>query len=415
MRLYGNNNMHHHVKTITNEHYHFDIRRSFRMTEWLLTPLGLWLLISKNPTRNNIYTSIALIGVCMTTLLWVIMPCTRHLAFLEKDRNIRVTKIGPVSYCYKSIMLYGAIILSTKRIKSCIEHIKSDWRELESEGDRQIMINNLDFSRKITIICGIFMYSGGLSYHSVMQLWSGKRINGLNETLRPHVYPGYDDFVDSQATPAYELIFTGHFITALVACSITTASCNLTATFVGHALGQIQIVMTRIKKIVDENDERHSDPQQRIASVIRGHVSALRLTAEIEKVLRNVCLVEVFGSTFVMCSVEYYFIKELSNSDSIVLLTYVALFFSLSFNIFLFCQIGEILMEKCYGIGKLTYGIPWYKLPGKASLPLTLIIAISHCPRKLSAGGLLELSMNSFATVMRTSLAYLNLLYTIDS
>ncbi|XP_063995661.1 uncharacterized protein LOC135173017 [Diachasmimorpha longicaudata] len=383
----------------TNRYYHSDIQRTFRMTKWLLTPLGVWLLISKNPTRIHIYTSITLIGTWMLVILWVILPSTRYLAFVEKDRNVRVTKIGPVSYVYKTVILYSVIILTANRIKKCIEHVKSDWRQLAREDDRQIMIKNLDFSRKITIICGIFMYSGGLSYHSIMQVWSGNKINDLNKTIRPLVYPGNDDFLDSQATPAYELIFTGQFIMAFICCTITTSSCNITATLVGHTLGQIQILRMRIKKIIDEDDTCHCDSQQRIGAVIRAHVSVLRLTAEIEKVLRNMCLVEVFGSTFVMCAVEYYIIKEWSNSDSIVFLTYVALFFSLSFNIFLFCQIGEIMTEKCDSIGQLVYGIPWYNLPSKLSLPLTRIIAISHCPRKLSAGGLLTLSMMSFAAV----------------
>lgn len=50
-------------------------------------------------------------------------------------------------------------------------------------------------------------------------------------------------------------------------------------------------------------------------------------------------------------------------------------------------------------IGSAVYDIEWYILPGKKALDLTLIIAMSHYPPKLTAGKILDLSIYTFGAV----------------
>lgn len=46
-----------------------------------------------------------------------------------------------------------------------------------------------------------------------------------------------------------------------------------------------------------------------------------------------------------------------------------------------------------------SYMIDWYELPPKTGLCIGLIISISRCPAKLTAGKILELSMYNFGGV----------------
>lgn len=45
----------------------------------------------------------------------------------------------------------------------------------------------------------------------------------------------------------------------------------------------------------------------------------------------------------------------------------------------------------------------WYRLPVRASPAMVLIIAMGSYPRKLTAGGMIELSYLTFGTVSHTS------------
>lgn len=41
----------------------------------------------------------------------------------------------------------------------------------------------------------------------------------------------------------------------------------------------------------------------------------------------------------------------------------------------------------------------WYRLPGKTSLTIIMVIAMANIPRRMTAGRMIELSMSSFGAV----------------
>ncbi|XP_011705952.1 PREDICTED: uncharacterized protein LOC105461168 [Wasmannia auropunctata] len=59
--------------------------------------------------------------------------------------------------------------------------------------------------------------------------------------------------------------------------------------------------------------------------------------------------------------------------------------------------------------------IDWHRLSGRKGLDLILIIAASNTSIKLTAGNLFELSLSTFGNVVKTSVAYLNMLRTLTT
>nr|AXM05310.1 odorant receptor [Campoletis chlorideae] len=122
---------------------------------------------------------------------------------------------------------------------------------------------------------------------------------------------------------------------------------------------------------------------------------------------------EVICDTLLLCFLGYYCIRDFSVNDAATIFTYVMLIASISLNLYLYCHIGEVLKEQCQTVGKAAYMIDWYKLPAKTSLDLIMIMNMSAKPRQLTAGGMMEISRISFASIMKTSFAYLNMLRTV--
>ncbi|XP_011308544.1 odorant receptor 13a-like isoform X2 [Fopius arisanus] len=89
------------------------------------------------------------------------------------------------------------------------------------------------------------------------------------------------------------------------------------------------------------------------------------------------------------------------------------LFISLTFNIFILCYIGEILKNQCESVAQLVYGIDWYRVPQRKLQSFILIIAMARYPRNITAGGMMELTLRSFGDVLKTSLAYFQMLRTV--
>ncbi|XP_011308632.1 uncharacterized protein [Fopius arisanus] len=403
---------------------------SIKFTKWLLSILGVWPFVKRQSTTIEIRLAILLQLFCHILLAFVIIPSVFHIFLREVNLNVQIALFGPVGFVITNLLKYSAIIYHRDSIRRCINYIDSDWRAIRDQDHRDIMMENVSTAKNLTILCASFMYTGGMMYHTVMPfLLTNPIAADRNSSNRPIVYPGYDIVFNPYVSPAYEMIFISHCLAAMIIYTITTVSCNLAASFVTHACGQIQILIARLHYLMD-NDEDKSEKylQREIGGIIRYHARILRFTVEIEKILREICLVEVVASTLIICLLEYYCLTTWNESETIGICTYLILLISLSFNIFIFCFIGELLQEQVFTVkyypfmllqfsnaGTSIYMTEWYRLPPNSVLMLILMIAIAQVPRKITAGGLIDLSRNSFITVIKTSLVYLNLLRTVEA
>ncbi|XP_044576213.1 odorant receptor 4-like isoform X1 [Cotesia glomerata] len=391
-----------------------DINYNLKLTKWILKPLGVWSFVIIDCSLTSKLSSVLIIFVNLFIMFITFMPCCVHMIFRETDPAVKIILMGPFGFCLTNCCKYYFIMYRSNIITNCLNHLKADWARVKTEEDRQKMIESVNVGRNITKLCAIFMFSGGVSYHTFMPMWKGTTLNELNETIRPLVYPGNEIFFNCQKTPIYEFIFFLHFTCGMVMQTITTGACHLAAIFATHVCGQVDILKSQLQNLLKKENSKTNDTiDNRIASIIQSHVRILDFSKSIERMLREVCLVEVGASTMIICLLEYYCMTEWSNSETINILTYLMLLTALTFNIFIFCYIGEILNQQCSSIGESTYMINWYKIPRNKGKYLMLTIASSKNQRQLTAGGMLDLSLRSFGNIIKTSVAYLNMLRTV--
>ncbi|XP_017795970.1 PREDICTED: odorant receptor 4-like [Habropoda laboriosa] len=390
-----------------NLNYKKDIVYVTKHSKWILKSLGIWPAVLDETAG---FLPKITIGLSNLVLLFTVIPCILHIIFEQKDTIIRLKLFGLLSFCLISLMKYWALATRKPRIKECIEEVQSDWKEVESLRDREMMLKYGQMGRNLTIICAIFMYTGGTIYHTVMQFATGTYVDEYNRTIKPLVYPTYSALFDVQTSPIYELVYFVHCMCGYVIYSITAGACGLAALFATHACGQIDIVMSRLGDLV--NSKESSDLDKRLIEIVEHHLRILRFSAIVQTVLQEVCFLEFIGSTLLICLLEYYCITDWESSNTVSLTTYTVLLISVTFNIFILCYIGEILMEKSSSVGLSCFMISWYHLPTKTIHGLILIIAMSSNPAKISAGKVVDLSLSTFGNVLKTSLAYLSFLRT---
>nr|XP_003700844.1 PREDICTED: odorant receptor 4-like [Megachile rotundata] len=394
---------------LKNSYYSSDIRYSLEMCQWTLKPIGIWPLIYHRVTRRDKLISAVLLVLGFSSLFFVLIPSGRFI-FFEGHISTKVGLFGPVGFCLSTTVKYVYLALRASIFERCIEHVERDWRTVEDQRHRSIMLECAAFSRKLITLCAVFLYSGGMSYHTLLQFLSkDKQQNNL--TVKPLTYPGYDAYFDSQASPAYEIVFCIHLVTAMVLYTITTGAYSLIAIFVTHISGQIQIQMARLENL--RNAQVGKGQRNLLSNIVYNHVEILRFSENMQGALQEICFTEVVECTMNMCMLQYYCIMSWKASDGIKIITYFALLISFTFNIFIFCYIGEVLTEQCSQIGKASYEIDWYNLPAKNAHDLILLNIVSQNPPKLLAGRIIELSLNTFSSVVKTSVAYMNLLRTV--
>ncbi|KAG5318442.1 OR4 protein, partial [Acromyrmex heyeri] len=230
-----------------------------------------------------------------------------------------------------------------------------------------------------------------------------------NETISVHpmTCPIYSKFIDTRFSPANEIMLAVELLSCFIVNSITVGACSLAAVFAMHAYGQLSMLFAWLNDLVEDEDNRNNFAEKKLATIVEHHLRVLSFISRMENVMQNICLVELVGCTMNMCLLAYYSITNWSNFDAARITSYIIVYVSMAFNIFIFCYIGEILTEQCKNVGEKAYMTNWYELPHKTALGLILIIARSSNVIKITAGKLFQLSIATFGDVSKTDIVFI--------
>ncbi|XP_043283191.1 uncharacterized protein [Venturia canescens] len=399
------------------KHRENDFNYSIRYIRWLLRILGIWDLIVTEPTRFEKYLSKLILPFASISMITLTLPVCCHIILRPVDHFEMIILLGPITFQTANIIMHLVLVLRSRTLGLCIRHMEKDWRgNIENPKEHDIMKKHVRFSHLSTVACIFFMYASAIAYFLIMPLLSGTRLNAKNETVRPRPFPGTDIFLDVQANVIYELIFTMNFMSGLFHYTVTTVVCILAVVLVSHTCGQIRIVVWNLEDFSNQITEKtNADDRvikERIRIIVKKHVRLIKFTITIEEALKEIFLMEVVASTLIICFIEYdiIIVADQNNSDFMGTFTYLILLIAFAFNLFLFCRFGEVLREQSGEIGKVAYTVDWYRLRGKTKLAFMMIIHMANTPCELTAGGMMELSIASFASIIKTSLAYFNML-----
>ncbi|KOX73711.1 hypothetical protein WN51_13789 [Melipona quadrifasciata] len=463
--------------------------------QWVWKPLGIYAFIYNRRNKFEKMTSVVLILTSCSILQFVIVPFGYYTLFYERDIDTKIKLMGPLTFCLTSLIKYGYLGMKSSEFGRCVKHIEEDWKMLRDDDHRAIMVRYLTMGRKLITLCATFMYTGGLSYHTIMPLLS-KKISE-NVTIRPLTYPGYEAFFDIQESPTYEIVYCMHCVYVLITGNITMAAYSLTAICTTHACGQIKIQTSRLKNLREDRKALENGIEDRLAVVVREHAKILSGGLSYHTVMQFVskrdreenstyrplvypgydtfmdaqssptyeivfslhCFADIimYSAATAAYSLAAIFVTHIcgqiqiqiaklhnlvkskerkdGNRDPLSLIVYehvqilstATAAYSLA-AIFVTHICGQIQIqiarlhnlvkskqrkdvpdplsvivhdhaEILRQIGVNSYKIEWYNLPAKDAYDLILLIAISQYPPKLTAGKVIELSLDTFSSV----------------
>ncbi|XP_018364253.1 PREDICTED: odorant receptor 82a-like [Trachymyrmex cornetzi] len=386
---------------------------SIQPIRWLLKPISVWPVMDSSITEK--ISSVVLLITCIFLIVSILVPCALAIFLDEtKDVNMKIRDFGPLSNWVLASLKYTSLLVHVGDIRQCIKHIETDWRAITKSEEQEVMLRNARIGRFIAIFSAIFIHSGVFSYSIVRGMTlSESVVEGDNASERSLPFPFYNKILDTTTSPMYEIVFTIQCLSTFVVNSVTVSACCLTSVFVLHACGQLKILMSLLDSLINERNEKTDSSQQKFAIIVEHHLRVLSFVSHIEKITNIVCLVEVGGCTLHMCLLGYYCILDWNQNEKEGMVAYGIILISVTFNIFIFCYIGEILSEQCGQIGEIAYMTNWYLLPGNTALDLVLIILRSSIVVKITAGKMIELSLSTFGNVIKSALTYLNILRTL--
>ncbi|KAL0117036.1 hypothetical protein PUN28_010122 [Cardiocondyla obscurior] len=373
---------------------------SLQLNRWFLKPIGAWPDTSGTTIKEKILSRFIQM-ICYALIVVTIVPCILFLYFEEGNFDLKMDSFGPMTHWIMSGMYYTSLLCHSKDIRYCIEHIERDWCAVSRNVDREEMFRYAKFGRSVAGFCAVFMHCGVFSYSAVNSLTPMIVAIG-NETIaaRRLPCPVYSKLLDTSHDPANGIVLLIQFMSGFIANSITVGACSLAAVFAMHVCGQFAVLYTWLNELIDEKQTAES----KLANIVEHHLRVLNFISRFEKIMNQICMVELVGSTMNLCLLGYNSIKEWNARNTKTLVTYVIVIISLSFNIFIFCYIGEIITEQCKKVGEMAYLTKWYRLPHKTALGIVLIISRSSVVTKITAGKLIQLSIKTFGDVSTSAI-----------
>lgn len=260
----------------SNVNYERDIFNALMWSRWILRILGIWPLVFPYTTRIEKIQATISLSVCWSALSFLLIPMTIYTLSDQTVTSDKIKMLGPLAYVVASVMKYLILVIRHRSIRRCIHVLSIDWRAVQKEDYRMIMIKDSVKGHVLSKFCITFIYCGGLCYNTVIPFLSRRPDNELNTTVGPVTYPGFDIIFDLRFVPAYVFVFCAQLFSSIIMFNITTAVCCLAATFVAHACGQMGIVMARVESLVKNVQSSRINSKHRMAIIVNHHVQALR-------------------------------------------------------------------------------------------------------------------------------------------
>ncbi|XP_043803257.1 odorant receptor 4-like isoform X2 [Apis laboriosa] len=384
---------------------------SVQLNRWFLKSIGTWPL-SPSTTKLEKTISFVLIICCYCFICFTVIPCLLHVILGDDSLREKLKVLGPLSHWFIGGINYTTLLLRKKEIRYCIKHVQKDWRIVTRMEDQQVMIKHAKIGRYISMMCAAFMQGGVLSYCAVTAFSTQTIVIG-NETRIVHMIPCivYKKLIATDTSPTNEIVIASQFVSGFIVNSSAVGAVSIAAVFAAHACGQINLLMAWIRQFVNHSNVHNKNVGlDKISKIVRHHLRILSFITGIENVMSGICFMELFKCTVNICMLGYYVLTAWIDNDVRNLIVCSVILFSMIFNIFIICYIGDILTEQCKMIGEAVYMTNWYYLPGKDILNLIQIILRSSMVIKITAGKLVHMSIYTFGNVMKTAFAYLNLL-----
>ncbi|CAG9858862.1 unnamed protein product [Phyllotreta striolata] len=193
-------------------------------------------------------------------------------------------------------------------------------------------------------------------------------------------------------------------------CALTHSSVDVMITdLIGVAVGQLDLLGEKIKAVRTNLIKQKID----LGECVRHHVEIIRFVANLNDAGSGIIMVEYVKSALVVC---FLGIQAVSiDPTSAPFMRIVVYGFVMLFQLNIYCFFANEILVKSKKLGDACYLSTWYENPDvlKYKTNLLIIMERSKRPLYLTAGKWSVVSLQSFATILKSSYSYFTLMQTL--
>ncbi|XP_012255495.3 odorant receptor 85b-like isoform X2 [Athalia rosae] len=217
---------------------------------------------------------------------------------------------------------------------------------------------------------------------------------------------------------AYAIAATGGFLPIFWIGGIDT----IFVAYLSQTCLQLDLLAVEFKDTVngketmnlrDSNHVEYSKKQKlRLYQCIEKHKTIIRIGELMEEVFSQMMLGMWVISTISMCAIMFQGVMATKHGNRI---QFISFYLSEMGQVFMFCWIGEALIEKSCSLSQEIYSSMWYNVGKTVSKDLIFIMRRAQRPICITAGGFANVSMELYTTIWNTTISYFALLRELHS
>ncbi|KAL0133988.1 hypothetical protein PUN28_001122 [Cardiocondyla obscurior] len=335
-----------------------------------------------------------------------------HLKISELS-NLVDSLIATFDYSLSFLKL-GSLWMHRRIFNRILTNMDKDWFECANI-DQHLHIMRIKanishlFSNSLlifnTIVAALYL-SGDYIIHFIFL--SGH----YNDTLRQFPIKIQLPFeMQCTQSPIFEIIVVIIFVHAMLQVWTIATLNGLIFTLVLHVGGQIDIICHELKSFSKDTLLRYF-PVSSFRMLVERHNKVISFSENIEQLFSFIGLMQVVWNTLLICCLGFVLIISVYNETGVFMLVKtVFAYLAITTEAFIICFAGEYLSLKGALIARATYETLWYDMPSDRSKYIIFIIMRSQKRLAITAGKMMDLSFETFMTIMKASASYVSVLY----
>ncbi|OXU27321.1 hypothetical protein TSAR_012256 [Trichomalopsis sarcophagae] len=357
------------------------------------------------PSSSSLQTTLLRVYFYATIVLYYSMSMVDGLRMLGNN-DIEI------EYVFEEVVIHGIcarfFILSCRReeftelVLSCEEL----WRMLKPGEDR-VVKSYEKISRYLvhyitwTTLVAIFFY---IVAARIVRLPPAE-VNGTERRMLPFRF-----YVDVQRQPWYDIVTIFEIVVVLNIAMIVSTIETAGPFLITMACGYLRSTRNRLLAIADETEGKRLSTI-RVVSCVKFHQKIMRFCQGIEKLTSSVLLVQVMCTAYNISLVGFRILKNDPNAVKFVPLLLLNLL-----QLFTAQWIPEHLLNESKAIANAAYSASLLhpKYEPKANRALLFVMLRANRPVQITAGGYMQLSLETFKRMLMSALSFFTVLRSIN-
>lgn len=242
------------------------LRQSLKFVYPLLRIIGAWPSPVSAPLSSKILER-CLIFLSYLLLFLLLVPGILHILVRETNSRRQLKLFMPHINVMCQLFKYTIVLCRMNEFRSIMGEIKRDWLATNEE-DRRVYREKAQIGHKVMTVIMLTIYTGGISYRTILPLSVGRIVLPDNTTIRLLPCPSYFIFFDEQSTPNYELIFVLQVLSGFFTYTVVSGTVGICTIFCLHTCSQLSILANKMTELTNQLDISEDAVQKKIVDIV---------------------------------------------------------------------------------------------------------------------------------------------------